>query len=92
MEINVCFIFGDLTSIISFLSQDPGISSTQPRGSYPPYDVGLEMGVFINSSTGETFIGRVNYKLKLKYNLLILAVSIYIFLTAFIDLNISLNK
>ncbi|KAM7452410.1 hypothetical protein ABFA07_000090 [Porites harrisoni] len=38
---------------------DPGISSTQPRGSYPPYDVGLEMGVFINSSTGETFIGRV---------------------------------
>ena len=47
------------TSIISFLSQDPGISSTQARGSYPPYDVGLEMGVFINSSTGETFIGQV---------------------------------
>ena len=57
--VNFCLIFSELTSIISFLSQDPGISSTQPRGSYPPYDVGLEMGVFINSSTGETFIGRV---------------------------------
>ena len=59
MERNFCFIFGDLTSIISFLSQDPGISSTQPKGAYPPYDVGLEMGIFINSSTGETFIGQV---------------------------------
>lgn len=38
---------------------DPGISSTQPRGSYPAYDEGLQMGVFINSSNGETFIGQV---------------------------------
>lgn len=59
VERNFCFIFGDLPSIISFLSQDPGISSTQPKGAYPPYDVGLEMGIFINSSTGETFIGQV---------------------------------
>ncbi|KAJ7394088.1 hypothetical protein OS493_003764 [Desmophyllum pertusum] len=38
---------------------DPGISSEQPQGSYPAYDVGLEMGVFINASTGGPIIGQV---------------------------------
>lgn len=38
---------------------DPGISSTQPRGSYAAYDDGLAMGILVNSSNGETFIGKV---------------------------------
>ncbi|XP_062507778.1 lysosomal alpha-glucosidase-like isoform X2 [Corticium candelabrum] len=29
---------------------DPGISITQPPGSYPPYDQGLKLGIFINVS------------------------------------------
>uniref|UniRef100_A0A8C4SG27 Alpha glucosidase 2 n=1 Tax=Erpetoichthys calabaricus TaxID=27687 RepID=A0A8C4SG27_ERPCA len=38
---------------------DPAISSTQPTGSYWPYDEGLRRGVFINDSDGETLIGKV---------------------------------
>uniref|UniRef100_A0A3B3SMS2 Alpha glucosidase 2 n=1 Tax=Paramormyrops kingsleyae TaxID=1676925 RepID=A0A3B3SMS2_9TELE len=38
---------------------DPGISSTQPAGSYWPYDEGLKRGVFINDSSGQTLIGKV---------------------------------
>ncbi len=26
---------------------DPGISSTQPSGTYPPYDEGIRQGIFI---------------------------------------------
>ncbi|XP_030207537.1 lysosomal alpha-glucosidase isoform X2 [Gadus morhua] len=38
---------------------DPGISSTEPAGSYSPYDEGLKRGVFINDSDGNTLIGKV---------------------------------
>uniref|UniRef100_A0A803T655 P-type domain-containing protein n=1 Tax=Anolis carolinensis TaxID=28377 RepID=A0A803T655_ANOCA len=38
---------------------DPGISSTQPPGSYWPYDEGLKRGVFINNTQGEPLIGKV---------------------------------
>ncbi|XP_078521078.1 lysosomal alpha-glucosidase-like [Lissotriton helveticus] len=38
---------------------DPAISSTQPPGSYWPYDEGLKRGIFINSSTGQPMIGKV---------------------------------
>uniref|UniRef100_A0AAY4C5J9 Glucosidase, alpha n=1 Tax=Denticeps clupeoides TaxID=299321 RepID=A0AAY4C5J9_9TELE len=38
---------------------DPGISSTQPPGSYWPFDEGLKRGVFINDSDGNTLIGKV---------------------------------
>lgn len=39
--------------------QDPGISSTQPQGSYWPYDEGLRRDVFIKDADGETLIGKV---------------------------------
>uniref|UniRef100_A0A3Q3IAX0 P-type domain-containing protein n=1 Tax=Monopterus albus TaxID=43700 RepID=A0A3Q3IAX0_MONAL len=38
---------------------DPGISSTQPEGSYWPYDEGLKRGVFIKDAEGKTLIGKV---------------------------------
>lgn len=38
---------------------DPAISSTQPSGSYWPYDEGVKRGIFINSSTGQPMIGKV---------------------------------
>ena len=40
--------------------QDPGISSTQPRGSYPPFDDGLSMNIFITNSSGKPLIGQVH--------------------------------
>ena len=39
--------------------QDPGISNTQPRGSYPPYDDGIEEGTFVLDDSGEPIIGQV---------------------------------
>ncbi|XP_030067173.1 lysosomal alpha-glucosidase [Microcaecilia unicolor] len=38
---------------------DPGISSTQPPGSYWPYDEGLIRGIFINTSQDKLLIGEV---------------------------------
>ncbi|EDO41811.1 predicted protein [Nematostella vectensis] len=38
---------------------DPGISNTQPSGSYPPYSDGLAMGVFVNASNGGPIVGQV---------------------------------
>ncbi|XP_029433338.1 lysosomal alpha-glucosidase-like isoform X2 [Rhinatrema bivittatum] len=38
---------------------DPGISSTQPPGSYWPYDEGLKRGIFVNTSRGAPLVGEV---------------------------------
>ncbi|MBN3305105.1 LYAG glucosidase, partial [Amia calva] len=38
---------------------DPGISSTQPAGSYWPYDEGMKRGIFIKDFSGNTLIGKV---------------------------------
>lgn len=38
---------------------DPGISSTQPEGSYWPFDEGVKRGVFIKDAEGKTLIGKV---------------------------------
>ena len=40
-------------------AQDPGISSDQPRGSYPPYDQGIELGVFVTNASGHPIVGQV---------------------------------
>ncbi|XP_072044621.1 lysosomal alpha-glucosidase-like isoform X1 [Amphiura filiformis] len=37
---------------------DPGISNLHP-GSYPPYDTGLQNGVFVTSDDGKPLIGKV---------------------------------
>lgn len=39
---------------------DPGVSGSEKPGTYPPYDIGLEMDIFIKNSTGQTFIGKVS--------------------------------
>uniref|UniRef100_A0A4W6G9B0 Alpha glucosidase 2 n=1 Tax=Lates calcarifer TaxID=8187 RepID=A0A4W6G9B0_LATCA len=38
---------------------DPGISSTQPEGTYWPFDEGLRRQVFIKDAEGRTLIGKV---------------------------------
>uniref|UniRef100_A0A8B9FDC2 P-type domain-containing protein n=1 Tax=Amazona collaria TaxID=241587 RepID=A0A8B9FDC2_9PSIT len=38
---------------------DPGISSTDPNGSYWPFDEGLRRGLFLNTTQGQTLIGQV---------------------------------
>jgi alpha-glucosidase (family GH31 glycosyl hydrolase) len=39
---------------------DPGISSTQPPGTYPPYDEGLKLGIFITKyNSTEPIVGEV---------------------------------
>jgi len=39
---------------------DPGISSTQPAGSYPAYDDGLKRGIFIKKfNSNDPIIGKV---------------------------------
>lgn len=43
-----------------FLTQDPGISSTQPEGSYWTYDDGLKRDVFIKDSEGDVIIGKAS--------------------------------
>ncbi|CAK1586499.1 unnamed protein product [Parnassius mnemosyne] len=38
---------------------DPGVSAAEKPGTYPPFDRGLEMDVFIKNSTGQPFVGKV---------------------------------
>lgn len=38
---------------------DPGISSSEPNGTYPPYDEGQKLGIFIKNQDGSTFVGKV---------------------------------
>lgn len=42
-----------------FHPQDPGISSTQPEGSYWTYEDGVKRDVFIKDSDGDIIIGKV---------------------------------
>lgn len=39
---------------------DPGVSGSEKRGGYLPYDVGVKMDIFIKNSTGQIFIGKVS--------------------------------
>ncbi|KAL3875852.1 hypothetical protein ACJMK2_033763 [Sinanodonta woodiana] len=38
---------------------DPGISSTQPKGSYAPYDLAIQMDVVIKDLNGTPIVGKV---------------------------------
>ncbi|BFZ03803.1 hypothetical protein BsWGS_06842 [Bradybaena similaris] len=38
---------------------DPAISSEQPPGTYPPFDNGAQMDVFVKNDTGSILIGQV---------------------------------
>uniref|UniRef100_A0A8C4EDD1 Lysosomal alpha-glucosidase n=1 Tax=Dicentrarchus labrax TaxID=13489 RepID=A0A8C4EDD1_DICLA len=60
--------FGDLPEMVEefhergmkyILILDPGISSTSPPGTYPPFDDGLKRDVFIKNATGHILIGEV---------------------------------
>ncbi|XP_017277311.1 lysosomal alpha-glucosidase isoform X1 [Kryptolebias marmoratus] len=60
--------FGDLPEMVQefheggmkyILILDPGISSTSPSGTYPPFEDGLKRDVFIKNATGDILIGKV---------------------------------
>ena len=38
---------------------DPAISSSEKQGTYKPYEIGLEMNIFIQNISGDAFNGRV---------------------------------
>ncbi|CAF4864828.1 unnamed protein product [Pieris macdunnoughi] len=38
---------------------DPGVSAAENPGEYPPFDLGLEMDVFVKNSTDKPFVGKV---------------------------------
>ncbi|CAI6349419.1 unnamed protein product [Macrosiphum euphorbiae] len=60
--------FTDLPKYVNYLHEvgmhhiiilDPGVSSREPKGSYPPYDDGLKNGLFIKNSSGLPLEGQV---------------------------------
>ncbi|XP_077022277.1 lysosomal alpha-glucosidase [Tamandua tetradactyla] len=60
--------FADYPAMVRALQQggrhyvmivDPAISSSDPAGSYRPYDEGLRRGVFVTNETGQPLIGKV---------------------------------
>ncbi len=38
---------------------DPGISGSEKSGSYPPYDLGVKMDIFVKNVTDQIFVGKV---------------------------------
>lgn len=58
----ICWLT-DLCSTV-FCQKDPGISSTSPPGTYPPFDDGLKRDVFIKNATGHILIGKVRHFLR----------------------------
>lgn len=38
---------------------DPAVSASEEPGSYPPYDRGVQLGIFIKNETDQPFIGKV---------------------------------
>ncbi|CAG5131379.1 unnamed protein product [Candidula unifasciata] len=60
--------FGDLPSIVEelhannqryIIMADPAISNEQPPGTYPPYDDGVQLDVFVKNDTNNILIGQV---------------------------------
>jgi hypothetical protein len=41
--------------------QDPAISTTQPAGTYPPWDDGVNMDIFIKNASGKILVGEVSH-------------------------------
>ncbi|XP_061159667.1 lysosomal alpha-glucosidase isoform X1 [Syngnathus typhle] len=60
--------FGDLKEMVEEFHQrglkyvlilDPGISTTSPPGTYPPFEDGIKRDVFIKNASGQLLIGKV---------------------------------
>lgn len=54
-----CVWIGAFLWQLCFNMQDPAISSTQPKGSYWPYEEGLRRDVFIKDAEGNVLVGQV---------------------------------
>ena len=69
--------FADLPKFVEHLHKigmkyipmfDPGISASERPGTYPPYDLGMTLDIFVKNSTGQPFIGiLIAIQLKLKF-------------------------
>ena len=44
--------------VITIVLQDPGISNQSP-GKYYPYDLGIDMDIFIKDDQGKPLVGKV---------------------------------
>nr|CAI5826996.1 unnamed protein product [Callosobruchus analis] len=60
--------FGDLPKFVKDLHNrgmhyipliDPGVSASEKPNTYPPYDIGMKMDIFVKNSSGQPFIGKV---------------------------------
>lgn len=51
---------------------DAGVSGSEVPGTYPPYDEGVKMDIFVKNASGQIFIGKVwnSGKLFIKINLI----------------------
>lgn len=38
---------------------DAGVSASEPKGTYPPFDTGIDADIFVKNSSGGLFIGKV---------------------------------
>lgn len=38
---------------------DPGVSASEKANTYPPYDKGIEMDIFVKNFSNQPFIGKV---------------------------------
>lgn len=63
--------FGDLPEFIKDLHArgmhylpliDAGVSASEVPGTYPPFDIGIKMDIFVKNYTGQPFIGKVRIK------------------------------
>lgn len=39
---------------------DPGVSGSEKPGTYPPFDKGIEMDIFVKNASGQPFTGKVS--------------------------------
>lgn len=60
--------FGDLPQLVDDIHNagmryvpilDPGVSAAEPSGTYPPYDDGIDMDIFVKDRDGNVFIAKV---------------------------------
>lgn len=55
---------------------DPGISAAEPPLTYPPWDEGINLNIFVVNSSSLPFIGKVRFMKALLFSLFVLEASL----------------